>query len=509
MKTKQQLALFAAIAIAFLPILILRDFTPSNELRYLSIADEALDGGHIFAFTNHGAPYADKPPLYLWLVMLGKTVLGHHAMWLLGLFSLIPALAVTWIMGRWTAAELPGHGADAQLMLMTCGLFAGMAFTLRMDMLMTLWIVLALKTVYDMALSGPTSRRQWALGAFTFLALFTKGPLGVLIPLAGSAVWLLYERRLRDFFRMWGWRSWTVLAGGSALWFLAVWAEGGSEYLNNLLFHQTVDRAVDAFHHKRPLWYYCTTYWYSLAPWSVLLAAVAGVTAYRRSVPWTSLQRMLWSVSLATFVMLSIISSKLAVYLLPAIPFFVYLGAIRLRACYGAWWAKLAVAVPAAALLASPAVLAVMSRRMPEYGVWGVWAAVVVLSAGAFAAFVLMYGRNRLRAAIRVLAVAVLGALFFGGLAMPQLNPYMGYGSLCRETARLRPPHVYVWGLHRPENMDAYLGQPVDIISSPETITAPGVLLLPTDSLRSLPFSPDVRGASGPYSIVKISYNQL
>lgn len=53
-----------------LPIMLLRDFTPSNELRYLSIADEALRNHTFFAFSNYGAPYADKPPLYLWIVML-------------------------------------------------------------------------------------------------------------------------------------------------------------------------------------------------------------------------------------------------------------------------------------------------------------------------------------------------------------------------------------------------------------------------------------------------------
>ncbi|MDE5707727.1 MAG: dolichyl-phosphate-mannose--protein mannosyltransferase, partial [Alistipes sp.] len=52
------LLLFALL----LPAMALRDFTPSNELRYLSIADEALADGNFFAFTNQGAPYADKPP---------------------------------------------------------------------------------------------------------------------------------------------------------------------------------------------------------------------------------------------------------------------------------------------------------------------------------------------------------------------------------------------------------------------------------------------------------------
>ena len=71
--------------VAFLPIMILRDASVSNELRYLSIADEALRNGDIFTFTNNGEPYADKPPLYLWIVMLGKLIFGQHHMWFITL----------------------------------------------------------------------------------------------------------------------------------------------------------------------------------------------------------------------------------------------------------------------------------------------------------------------------------------------------------------------------------------------------------------------------------------
>ena len=87
--------LYIAVLIAVLPIIILRDYTPDNELRYLSIADEALSNGNIFAFYNQGIPYADKPPLYIWIVMLGKLIFSTHRMWFLSLFSLIPAFVIT------------------------------------------------------------------------------------------------------------------------------------------------------------------------------------------------------------------------------------------------------------------------------------------------------------------------------------------------------------------------------------------------------------------------------
>ena len=57
------------MAVTLTPMMAMRDYSPSNELRYLSIADEALSDGNIFAFTNQGEHYADKPPLYFWLIM--------------------------------------------------------------------------------------------------------------------------------------------------------------------------------------------------------------------------------------------------------------------------------------------------------------------------------------------------------------------------------------------------------------------------------------------------------
>ena len=72
MKNSKLLLLFLFVLVALLPAILLRDYTPDNELRYLSIADEALRNGTWFSFTNQGVPYADKPPLYLWLVMLNK-----------------------------------------------------------------------------------------------------------------------------------------------------------------------------------------------------------------------------------------------------------------------------------------------------------------------------------------------------------------------------------------------------------------------------------------------------
>ena len=65
---------FVLMFITLFPVLCMRDVSPSNELRYLSIADEAIANGDVMTFTNQGKDYADKPPLYFWMIMLSRLV---------------------------------------------------------------------------------------------------------------------------------------------------------------------------------------------------------------------------------------------------------------------------------------------------------------------------------------------------------------------------------------------------------------------------------------------------
>lgn len=422
--------IYVLAAVAMLPALLLRDVTPDNELRYFSIADEALRNGSVWCFANHGEIYADKPPMYLWLVMASRWLFGQNCAWFLGLFSLVPMLLVGRVMNGMAKPwlDLPRRQA-ALLMLFTCGFFPGLALTLRMDMLLTLFIVLALREAFRMAQGRPSRRHEAMLGLFTFLALFVKGPYGVLIPLLGSAAYLLSVGRFKLMRRIWGWPAWAVLIGGCAVWFGGVYAEGGTDYLNNLLFHQTVDRARNAFTHDWPWWYYCVCVWYVMAPWSVFI--LWETIAKRHTALRGDFRKLTSAVFAITFVMLSCVSSKLQVYLLPAIPFGVYFGAS------------------------------------------------------------LMSGKGLLKA-VRIIAFAIFGLLFCASWALPQLNKYIGYGEVCGEVAALGPDAVYVDSeVRRGENIDAYFTCPVTIVDSRAegfALPAGTALILEGDDGRKLKY---------------------
>lgn len=489
---------YIAMIAAAIPLLLWRDFTPDNELRYLSIADEALTNGSWFAFFNHGVPYADKPPLYIWLVMAMRSMAGEHCMALLGLISLLPALICQAVMQRWTAPYLrPAFRSTALWMMVSTAWWFGLAVTLRMDMLMTLFIVLSLRSVYLIHTNAPSARMQrWFVGLWTFLAIFSKGPLGILIPLVSTVFFLIAQGDIMRIGKSWGWRTWLVLVLLCAGWFFGVYADGGRPYLDNLLFHQTFDRAVNAFHHKRPVWYYAISIWYVAAPWSLMLVAAIFKGALRRGMR-EPIKKLFASVIIVTFLMLSAISSKIQVYLLPLLPFLVWLGAITLQSCDSSRLLRWMLALPALAYTAAPAALFIMRAKpgMELLCANTVSIAAAVLCAGGIAAVVMLLIR-RLRTAITIMSLATLSAVFCASLAIATFNPYIAYGATARKASELVAPgaKIYTWRMSRSENIDIYTGRSQHILpdSVPAAASArfmPGDVLIEGSASTPLEYS--------------------
>lgn len=458
--------------VAFLPIMILRDASVSNELRYLSIADEALRNGDIFTFTNNGEPYADKPPLYLWIVMLGKLIFGQHHMWFITLFSLIPALVTMRIMRNWLLTSCPladkGWRLTSQLMLLTCGLFLGLNVFARMDTLMTMFIVLALHTFFKMFQGKGNFKKQSLLfGLYTFLAIFTKGPVGILMPLLCPLVFLVYKREARTFFHYWNWRMAGLLVLLCGAWFLGVYLEDhGTSYLSNLLFHQTAGRAVDAFHHKKPFYFYLIQIWPNLAPYSLFIVGtlVAGMLKHRL----TTDTEHFWNASIwTTFIMLSLVSGKLGVYLAPIVPFFVFITVALMRKFPWNGWLAASLAIPALVyVLALPALVIVANFTGLDYlGQVFFYIAAGIFSVAGIFIFYYLFKQRSIRKAINTMGFSILLAAFAGGFSVPAINPYIGYRDVCQRAVELSEEkgleHFHSLYLRRSENTDVFLGEKI------------------------------------------------
>lgn len=465
MKITRYLLFFAC----FIPLLYFRDFTPNNELKYLSVADEALREGHCFAFCNHGALYADKPPLYLWIIMSGKWLFGTHSMFFLGLFSLIPALCILSIMDKWVNRDLPANlRLSGQFMLLTSGLFTGSAIVLRMDMLMSLFIILSLYTFYKIYTNRCSPYDPIKLPIYIFLAIFTKGPAGLFIPILTITTFLLVKKQFKTIGKYLGWKQWCILTGLCSLWFIAVYIEGGKEYLNNLLFHQTIDRAVDSFHHKEPFWYYLKTIWYSLAPWTLLYITVLFI-GIRKHLYNNDIKQLFLTTILTGLAALSFSSAKLDIYLLPLFPFIAYLTflllpEITLPKIY------FTIAIPAVLLTFTFPVLFLFSSSLsiPWLENPYFYFAAILLSSSAILCLYYLY-KNRFTNATNSLSVGLLLSILIGSVNISGLNKYIGLKNITQKAITIAQQNgiknYYFYKLRSGKNLDSYLNQPINEVN--------------------------------------------
>lgn len=480
---------FSMYLIAILPMLIFRDFTPDNELRYLSIADEALQKGSVFSFSNHGIMYADKPPLYFWIVMFGKWLWGYHCLLFLALFSFVPALVIIAIMDNWVKKSLSGRERlVAQLMLITSGYFIGAAVVLRMDMLMCLFIVLALHTFFRMYSGNSRQRDSILFPIYIFLAIFTKGPIGFIVPFVSTILFLIVQNEIRTIGKYWNLKTFVILLLLSGAWFIGVYSEGGNQYLNNLLFNQTINRAVNSFHHKEPFYYYFVSYLYSLAPWSLLIVG-ALISGMKRKWISSDLERFFLSIALSTFIILSLFSSKLAIYMLPAFPFLVYLGMVWITKLGVQQWMLWLVGFPAVLLsLSFPGlIVSYIFYEFKEVGILPlVFIAGFILSGTGILSIRFLIKRS-MNNAIISLATGVLLSLFTASFAIPKYNRYIGFQLVCDQAKEIATKkgnvNYYFCEMSRAENMDIYLGRKpeklsiADLFSSNSQIKTPAIII--------------------------------
>ena len=542
------MTVFVFTFICLFPMMLTRDFTPSNELRYLSIADEAIADGHIFAFYNHGMAYADKPPLYFWIVMLCRLLFGHHSCLALSMFSLIPAFGIVGIMDKWVMKGKPVMDRMALAgMTLTCVMFLGTMIVLRMDMLMCLFIVLALWTFYRMYTGEGTRKSDSVmLPVWIFLALFTKGPVGLLMPPLAIAVFLAMKRDWKGFGKYLGLKAWGIIAGLAAVWIGCVWLEGGSEYIDNLLVKQTVGRAVNAFTHAKPFWFYLVTIIWCLAPYCLLLVGtfVASLLPARRvnllqkpnaaegakeyAPARSDLEVLFLCTIIATIAMLSSFSSKLPIYLVPVFPFCIYLFPIALDRIGERWWMRWSVGIfsiiftiigLAALLVLFGAVhIPAVDDLLNEYPFAReapVVNGIILLTLANALGIWFLVKRKVWNIPALLLGASLFLTVFSASAVVKDINPYIGYGAICAKVPE--GTDVATVFLHRPENIDAYIGRQItDYGKEPERLIEaalasdkPLTIITQTSKLEKAPELQSLFGKgtiiyAGPYCLTTI-----
>jgi 4-amino-4-deoxy-L-arabinose transferase-like glycosyltransferase len=472
---RHPLATFALlVALQTGPSLFARGVWANDEVRHADALRGVLSGKHAVVLHLAGKPYPDKPPLWFWLVagIERATRLPVPAAFFVA--SAIGAFlfaASAWALAR-AARAPPATALVAGLVALATPITAALAQNTRMDLAFSALIV-ASQTAALVGLAAPRfSRWTVVAGALALLALGVKGPLGIALPLASSVAWAWWTHRLR---RLLAWdvlaACLVVLAGVGAYAALAIRAEGAG-FLETLVREQFWRRASSAGSHAGPPWTYVAMLPLLLVPWT---ATLVGLPWRRVREAWTAARlrrrEQRWAdaigvTAVSGFVVLSVVSAKNPVYVLPLVPPIAVLvvralermeerARVRTFAAMGVCAVALAVAVPFA------------DRVHP----WPLSVHGLLPMAGALLLAALASLLVRRRPALEAASVSALGVLLVAGLALglvaPSLEPVMspeaqaldlraradaGYAPLVYRTY----PGIYAWHAGRaiPETGD-------------------------------------------------------
>jgi 4-amino-4-deoxy-L-arabinose transferase-like glycosyltransferase len=305
----------------------LRDPWPADEPRFALIARDMLQSGDWLIPRVGGDLYADKPPVYFWLMAASMALTGSMRVGFLlpSLLAGVGSVVLVYdLVRRVRGREAAFAGA---LVLLLTFQFVWQFRQAQIDGVLCFFTTLGLYGLLRHLFAGPSLGWFFIGWAAAGIGVVTKGvgflPLLALIPFVVLAArgWPATAPH-RD--PRW-WLGPVFFLGAIALWFvpmLLVTSAGGEllAYRNEILFKQTVTRYADAWHHHEPFWFYLT----NVIPflWLPLVALVPWLwprwrEALRGRDTFVAVL-LCWFVMVVLFFSLS--SGKRGVYVLPAVP---------------------------------------------------------------------------------------------------------------------------------------------------------------------------------------------
>jgi 4-amino-4-deoxy-L-arabinose transferase-like glycosyltransferase len=284
-----------------------------------------VDGQWLVSHIN-GQVNTHKPPFFFWLIALLSLPFGKVYSLTARLPSALASLgtvAMTLRIGRRSSSERTA--VLAAFVLATSYLFWDKARSVQTDAVLCCLIWVAL-SAFETWRSGDLDGRRagliiWAAGA---LAVLTKGPVGLLLPLGIVVATLAVDREIRRYRELAPITGPLLFAAICSAWIVATMLWGPAEYsVWGALKEHFVDRGIHGMHHAQPWWYYAKVMPPQLMPWTFLVPG-ALVLAWRRR---DRTDRFLLVTVIFIVLFFSISTEKRTLYVLPAFPAFALMTA--------------------------------------------------------------------------------------------------------------------------------------------------------------------------------------
>jgi hypothetical protein len=309
-KINSYLLFFIICLSLYLPSSFLRGPFYPDEVRNIYIVKNISNFKDYFFLKYLGKNYYDKPPFYFWFLKSFFNISPKKPLVLPILFNVLLCWGILSLNYFFLKREgFPREGFISSLLLSTVGIFYGMAIIVRMDILFLFLIYLSL---FFMWLSLTSDKKYYIFLSFlcSFLAVFTKGALGVVFPFfIGVAASI--------FFKNWHALKKVIIINSLTIVAVLIWLFSFSQidhnYFRKMFFDQTISRLLSSTSHSHSLFYYLPFYLLLNLPWSFLGMGYFLRFKKNNISHWEKLF-LVWLVG--GFIIISFIRHKLPMYLL-------------------------------------------------------------------------------------------------------------------------------------------------------------------------------------------------
>jgi 4-amino-4-deoxy-L-arabinose transferase-like glycosyltransferase len=290
-----------------------------------------VDRGDWILMHFNGAVYGDKPPLFFWLIALSSYLwqgfTSFSARFPSAIFGTLTVL-LTFFLGERLYSSRTGFFSG--LILATSLHFVYLSNRANIDVTLTFFTTASFLCFLLWYQEGKEEgihhkrsiRNLFILGFYVSMALATlaKGPIGLVLPLLATVLYLFIRKDYREMKRMKLFPGISLFLAIVLAWYLPAVSLGGRAYLEENLFRHTAEAYSTGWTHPSPIYYYLYNFPMSFMPWALFLPAAIVYGCSKTTIGKRKEFLFLSVWCLVIFVFFSLSKSKRALYLLPLYP---------------------------------------------------------------------------------------------------------------------------------------------------------------------------------------------
>ena len=310
--------------ILLLGIAFLRFPDIRNELKYFIITDQMVQSKNYFILKYFNNLYPDKPPIYFWILGSIRIFFKNDFYSLSLIFgSIIPAGIVSFInfklIKEFWNEKMAYIATDIYI---TLPYILGVSMVLRMDFLMSMFITLAIYLFFSFYYNKIKINflNLTIFYASMAMGVLIKGGAGIAIPLISIISFLAFQNDFSFFKKIKIFKGILLIFTILGFWIYTISLNSqGIQYISLLLGRETIGRMIKAKTHIKGAYYYLEQILLLLLPLTLFFIGKIYVLIknIKKFKEFNKIDKISFTWFLPNFIFFSLLSGKLAIYMLP------------------------------------------------------------------------------------------------------------------------------------------------------------------------------------------------